>query len=235
MNRKSSLPGSTGRRPSTSTVLSVLVVVLFAAVVAVMVATSKPAEEPAAAPPLNPADAAATAARPDSHRLSAAPGSPVVLAEFLDFECEACGARYPVIEQLRERYAGRVEFVMRYFPLPGHFNAERAARAVEASARQGRLEAMYKMMFETQREWGEQREPLDDRFRGYAERIGLDMARFDADYNDPGTLARIMADMADGERLGVTGTPSFFLNGKETEARSLEEFRTALDSALAGK
>lgn len=85
--------------------------------------------------------------RPDSHRLSTAADGRVTLVEFLDFECEGCRAMFPVMERLREQYRDRVGFVVRYFPLPGHFNAERAARAVEAAAAQGRFEQMYRRMF----------------------------------------------------------------------------------------
>ena len=93
--------------------------------------------------------------RKDSHRLSTAADDRVTLVEFLDFECEACKAAYPFVEQLRDDYDGRVTFVARYFPMPGHANAENAAVAVEAAARQGRFEDMYHRMYETQTEWGE--------------------------------------------------------------------------------
>ncbi|GAA3511063.1 hypothetical protein GCM10022262_39050 [Georgenia daeguensis] len=92
--------------------------------------------------------------RESSHRLSTASDGRATLVEFLDFECEACGAAYPFVEQLREDYAGRVTFVARYFPLPGHANAENAALAVEAAAQQGQFEAMYQRMYETQPEPG---------------------------------------------------------------------------------
>ncbi|OLM21294.1 MULTISPECIES: thioredoxin domain-containing protein [unclassified Pseudonocardia] len=180
------------------------------------------------------AEAAAVATREDSLRLSTAPGSTVDLVEFLDFECEACRAAYPAVEQLRAEYGDRVDVVLRYFPVPSHANAERAARAAEAAARQGRHEAMYALMFETQTEWGEQQVPMDDRFRGYAERIGLDMGRYDADYTDPATAERVEADRRDGLALGVRGTPTFFVNGRILEPRSLDDLRAALDEALAG-
>lgn len=81
--------------------------------------------------------------RENSHRLNAAPDSKVTFVEFLDFECEGFRAVYPEIEKLRAEYGDRVNFVIRYFPLPAHVNAERAARAVEAAAQQGQLEAMW--------------------------------------------------------------------------------------------
>lgn len=81
--------------------------------------------------------------RDNSHRIGVPGDSEVTLVEFLDFECEACRAAFPIIEELRDKYRGQVTFVARYFPIQSHFNAERAARAVEAAAKQGEFEAMY--------------------------------------------------------------------------------------------
>lgn len=171
--------------------------------------------------------------RENSHRLNSVPDSDVYFVEFLDFECEGCRAVYPEIEQLRAEYGDRANFVLRHFPMSSHFNAERAARAVEAAAQQGHLEAMYRKMYDTQAKWGERQTPADDVFRGFAQQLGLDMSAFDATYNDPATLERIQLDVADGTALGVQGTPTFFLNGERIRPRSYEDLSTALDQALA--
>ena len=173
-----------------------------------------------------------TLVRDDSHILGEEGDSGVTFVEFLDFECEACGAAYPIVEDLRTEYAGRVTFVMRYFPLPGHVNAERAARAVESAARQGQLEAMYSRMYETQSEWGEGSEPLDDLFRSYAEDLGLDMAQYDADYASPEVAARVQRDVDDGTKLGLQGTPTFYIDGELFQPQTVEDFGSALDGAL---
>jgi protein-disulfide isomerase len=152
--------------------------------------------------------------------------------EFLDFECEACRAAYPAVEQLRETYGDTVTFVVRYFPIPSHVNAERAARAVEAAAQQGRFEAMYQKMYETQAQWGEQQAPMDNLFREFAAGLGLDMTAYDAAYDDPATLERIRADVADGQALGVQGTPTFFVDGVRVEATDISDLTNALDAAL---
>lgn len=170
--------------------------------------------------------------RDNSHRLNSAPGSEVTFVEFLDFECEGCRAVYPEIERLRGEYGDRVNFVIRYFPLPGHFNAQRAARAVEAAAQQGRLEAMYQKMYDTQAQWGEQQTPADAVFREFAQELGLDMAAFDGAYNNPATMARIQQDIDDGIALGVQGTPTFFLNDTRIRPRSYDDLTQALDDAL---
>jgi protein-disulfide isomerase len=170
--------------------------------------------------------------RESSHRLNDAPRAAVTVVEFLDFECEGCRAAYPVVERLRADYGDRVQFVVRYFPLPGHFNGERAARAVEAAARQGKLEAMYHEMYETQPQWGEKSTPADDVFRGFAAELGLDLAAFDTAYNDPATLERIRLDVEDGEALGVQGTPTFFVGGEQVVLRDPDDLRDAIEKAL---
>ncbi|MGW0175907.1 DsbA family protein [Rhodococcus sp. NPDC003322] len=211
--------------------ISLALLVAFVVAVAAILLVGRPgeeADESAADAGSNPA----AVVRADSHRLSSAPEGSPTFVEFLDFECEACRSVYPAIEDLRAEYGDRVAFVVRYFPLPGHFNAERAARAVEAAAQQGKFEQMYQRMYETQAEWGEQRVPKDDVFRAFAVDLGLDMAAYDAAYADPATAARIAADVADGEALGVQGTPSFFLDGQRFEPSTYQDLTDAFDAAL---
>ena len=153
--------------------------------------------------------------------------------EFLDFECEACGAFYPVIEQLREEYDGEINFAIRYFPLPGHFNAMNAAIAVEAAAQQGQLEPMYSKMFQTQEQWGEQQTSEEARFRSYAEELGLDMATYDTAVADPSTRARVEEDYNDARALGASSTPTFFLDGQQLELTQLTDLTDALDRAIS--
>ncbi|MET0914846.1 MAG: thioredoxin domain-containing protein [Jiangellaceae bacterium] len=219
-------------RNPTKAALAVAVLVLLAISGAFVVSQVQGGDEPAAAE-VSEAIADGAIVRDDSRILGEEGTSGVTFVEFLDFECEACGAAYPVVEDLREKYAGEVTFVIRYFPLPGHFNAGRAARAVESAARQGELEAMYNRMYETQEEWGEAREPKDDLFRGFAEEIGLDMDQYDADYASQDVEERISRDVADGESLGVSGTPTFYVDGELFQPQTVEDFTTVLDEALA--
>lgn len=178
------------------------------------------------------ADGEAQVVRENSHRLSSATDSNVTFVEFLDFECEGCRAAFPAVEQLRAQYGQQVTFVARYFPMPGHFNGERAARAVEAAAQQGQFEPMYQKMFETQDQWGEKQVPADDVFRGYATELGLDIAAWEEAYNAPATLDRINEDVADGTALGVQGTPTFFVNGKQLEIKTYADLGAAIQKAL---
>ncbi|MBL8774919.1 MAG: thioredoxin domain-containing protein [Acidimicrobiales bacterium] len=203
--------------------------VLAAGLVLVFVANTSGDRTPA--PASGSGEPAAQVVREDSQRLSVAEDGEVTFVEFLDYECEACGAAYPAIEALRETYDGRVTFVVRNFPL--HNNSEAAARAAEAAAEQGKFDEMYSMLFETQADWGEQSESKQELFFQYAEDLGLDMDQFAADYDDPAILERIEQDQADGQALGVEGTPSFFLNGEKMEISSFEDLTAQIDEALA--
>lgn len=173
--------------------------------------------------------------RRNTRRLGAPGQSGVTFTEFLDFECEACGAAFPAIEQLRREYAGRVTFAIRYFPLPSHKNSETAAIAVEAAARQGRLLAMYQRMYETQASWGEQTTSKAGTFRTLAKDLGLNMQAFDAAVKDPATRARVRADVAEGIALGVDATPTFFVDEKRIVPQSMADLRNTLDAAMRAR
>lgn len=203
-----------------------LVMVVLAIGVALIAANAGDGNDAATAT----SDASATpVVRPDSQRLSTG-DSDVTFVEFLDFECEACRAAHPAVEQLREEYGDRVTFVVRNFPL--HANSEAAARAAEGAAEQGKFEEMYDLLFETQPEWGEQQASQEEVFFGFAEDLDLDMEEFRAVYDDPATLEKIRRDKADGQALGVTGTPSFFLDGEKLEVQSFEELVERLEQAI---
>ena len=184
--------------------------------------------EPAA---VQPAVVDAQLVREDSHRLTAPATEKAQLVEFLDFECEACRAAEPVVAELKAEFGDRITFVNRYFPLPSHKNSGQAALAVEAAAQQGKYEQMAAKMFETQPQWGEKQDFQNALFRSFAEELGLDMEKYDAAMAAEETKERIRKDIADGKALGVTGTPTFFLNGEKLTLNSEEQFRQLLDDA----
>lgn len=180
------------------------------------------------------AAAAERVVRADSHRLSVAADGKVTIVEFLDFECPSCGAVYPAVEQLRAEYAGRINYVVRNYPLPMHANAMNAALAVEAAANQDAFEGMYQKLFESQSSWGNQQQDHAATFEGFARELGLDLPRYRADLADPATAARISTDQQDGTAAGVTGTPTFFLNGERLDGQSTYAgLKAAIDAALA--
>lgn len=173
--------------------------------------------------------------RESSHVLDDGGPEAVTVVEFLDFECEACGAFYPIVEDLRGQYAGEITYVVRYFPLPGHFNSKNAAIAAEAAAGQDRFEDMYHRLFETQAEWGEAQESRADLFRSFAEELGLDMAAYDAAVADPATAERVELDFNEGRALGVGSTPTFFVDGELQELQEWGDLEAAIQAAVNGE
>ena len=187
------------------------------------------ATRPAPAPA--PAASDAQLVREDSHRVTTPAVEKAQLVEFLDFECESCRAAEPLVQELKAEYGDWITFIHRYFPLPGHRNSGTAALAVEAAAQQGKYEQMHSKLFETQPQWGEKQDSQAELFRTYAQELGLDLAAYDTAVADEATKDRIRQDVADGKALGVTGTPTFFLNGEKLVLNSEEQFRQLLESA----
>jgi protein-disulfide isomerase len=219
--------------PSTNVKISILLSgVMVLAVIAFIIVTIVQTPSPTAAPGVDATTSSESVLRPDTRILDDAGEGAVTLVEFLDFECEACGAFYPVVEELREEFAGEVTFAFRYFPLPGHVNSTTAALAVEAAAQQGKLEEMFARMYETQTEWGESQESKADLFRQYADELGLDLAEYDAAVAAPETLERVKADFEDGVSLGVQSTPTFFLNDRPVQLTSFDDLRAAIEAEL---
>lgn len=181
-----------------------------------------------------PDPAPASLIRSDTHVLDDGGVDAVTVVEFLDFECEACGAYYPVVEELREKYAERITYAVRYFPLPGHFNSTHAAVAAEAAAQQGRFEDMYHRLFETQTEWGEAQESRASLFRDYAAQLGLDMTAYDTAVADPATEERVRSDFEEGRALGVGSTPTFFVDGEPLVIERWNDLEAAIEAALRG-
>jgi len=158
--------------------------------------------------------------------------APVTVVEFMDPECESCRAMAPIVEQIRDEYAGRIRFVVRYFPL--HYNSALAAQAIEAAGRQGKYWEMYAYMFAQQPQWGEQRTSQRAAFLEYARELGLDTSRFEADIDDPILAAKVERDREDGLANAVDGTPTFFVNGQMVGyMMTFEQFKSRIDTALA--
>lgn len=210
--------------------LKISLALVISALVAVVAIANLGGDDSSTAAPA-PGGAEERLVPPDSQRLSTADDGKVTFVEFLDFECEACAAAYPAIEELRKDYDGQVTFVVRNFPL--HKNSEAAASAAEAAAAQGKFQEMYDLLFQNQLQWAEQDSSQEDVFFGYAEQLGLDMNEFRTVYDDPATLEKIRRDKADGIELGVQGTPTFFLNGDKVEVSSFAELVEMIDAALA--
>ena len=155
--------------------------------------------------------------------------APVTLVEYGDFECPYCGAAYPIIKQVQALMGERLRFVFRHFPITtSHPHAEHAAEASEAAASQGRFWPMHDLLFENQKN-------LEDRhLHAYAERLGLDVERFDAELAGHVHAARVREDFMSGVRSGVNGTPTFYINGvRHDDSYEIETLLAALERAAA--
>ncbi|UUZ44627.1 thioredoxin domain-containing protein [Janibacter limosus] len=211
---------------SKSLKLSMAMIVAVPVALVAAVTFSRAGEE--AAPTGSGSGASAPLVRDDSPRLTS--GKKAVFVEYLDFECEACGAAHPVMTDLREKYGNDVTFVVRYLPL--HGNSMNAALAAEAAREQDKFEEMHDKLFETQAEWSHSESSKEKTFEGYAQELGLDMKQYRASLKDPAAAKRIEQSTKDAQTLGVTGTPTFFLDGKKIEPTTIADFETTLDAAI---
>lgn len=158
----------------------------------------------------------------------------VTVVEYLDLECPACRAAYPGVARLKTEYGERVTFDVRHFPIPSHRNAELAAVAVEAAGTQGKRDEMFRVLYDAQQEWAGQQTSQRAAFAGFAQQLGLDGAAFEKALDDPALRERVLAQRSEGSKAGVTGTPTFFINGtKFTGAPTYDALKSAIEKALS--
>jgi protein-disulfide isomerase len=174
-------------------------------------------QSPAA--PSGPALAGVPGAEPP-HVLGSA-NAPARLEEFGDFECPPCGIFHPILKQMQAEFGDKLQVTFREFPLvPTHQHALAAASAAEAAGVQGKFWEMHDLLYEHQNDW---KKEFDVRpiFEGYAKQIGLDIIRYKQDLEGDFVAQRIFADGKRGHSLGVKGTPTVFLNGREVPFENL--------------
>src|SRR6185295_10830469 len=150
------------------------------------------------------------------------------IAECSDFQCPFCGQATGVVEQVLKAYPKDVNFAYKQFPLPAtmHPDAMSAAKAAVAAGKQGKFWEMHDLLFQNQRELG------SDKLRDYAKKIGLDAEKWEKDYHSADVQAQVDKEMAECQAAGVTGTPTFFVNGKRVLNRSFEGFKDMIDASL---
>ena len=160
--------------------------------------------------------------------------APVTIIEYGDFQCPACGAYFSLVERLTKEASSTIRLVFRHFPLPQHANAMITSEASEAAALQGKFWEMYRMVYANQSEWSD----VPDAhavLNGYAVKIGLDMVKFKADIDSASVKAAVLSDQAEGEKIGIDSTPTFFVNGKAiTNPQSYEAFKSLIEAAASG-
>ena len=151
--------------------------------------------------------------------------APVTIVEFTDFQCPACAAMHPVLEEVLKSYGNKVRVVVRDFPLNQHEWARKAAEAANAANAQGKFFEYAAVLFKNQK-------ALDiPSLKKYASELGLDRARFDAALDRGVYAAEVRKDVEDGEMYGVGSTPTIFINGVQLRVLSAEGMRAAIDRA----
>jgi protein-disulfide isomerase len=154
----------------------------------------------------------------------------VSIVEFSDFQCPFCAQSAGLAKQVLEAFPKDVNLVYKQFPLTSiHPQAMGAAKASLAAGKQGKFWEMHDIMFANMREL------QPDKLKEYAGKIGLDVAKFEKDFNSPEIQAQVEREMKEASAAEVTGTPTFFIAGKRVMNRSFEGMKAMIEEALKGK
>lgn len=150
----------------------------------------------------------------------------VTIVEWSDFQCPFCSQAKDLVHQILEAYPNDVRFVFKNYPLPFHQQAMPAAKAAIAAGKQGKFFEMHDKLFENIRSLA------PDKYEVWAKEIGLDVDKFKKDMESPETAAQVTAEMKEAGDVGVRGTPSFFINGKQPAGRSFELYKSIIDEEI---
>ncbi len=156
---------------------------------------------------------------------------PITVVEYSEFQCPFCEKVQPASKRILKEYQGKIRWIVRDFPLSFHNRARPAAIAARCAKDQGKYWDMYDELFKNQKALG------DADFKKYAQDIKLDVKKYDECVAKPNKIVEVIeSNQKSGEKLGVTGTPAFFINGRRLSgALPYEEFKKVIDSELAGK
>lgn len=158
--------------------------------------------------------------------------APAVLIEYGDMQCPACKLYEPILSSLGEQFGTKLAVVFRHFPLTTvHQNALAASEAIEAADKQGSFWAMHDLLYDKQSEWSTLANPTD-KFSEYAKSLGLKTDQFTTDLKSSAVKDRVNSDKQAGQTIGLSSTPTFFLNGKElTNIASYQDFQNRVTKA----
>lgn len=153
----------------------------------------------------------------------------VKIVEFVDFQCPFCAKFHPRLMKAIEPYKDKVQYLIKHYPLPSHPFAPGAAKACFAAAEQGKYWEMVEALFIHHAELNE------DKFYELAKQIGLDVKKFKKDFKEKDTLwnSYIAEDKAEFQRVGMTGTPTYFINGKRIEERDVDALKAVIEKELS--
>lgn len=154
------------------------------------------------------------------------PSAPITIMVFSDFACPSCAALHPILEKLMSEYEGKLRLIARDFPLDKHPAAFRAAEAAEAARAQGKYWEYATLLFANQTQIEE------PSLRQYASNLGLDLKLFDAALASHQYASQVERDKREGILLGLSGTPSLFLNGEKINIKSYDELKVAIQKVI---
>lgn len=141
----------------------------------------------------------------------------VQIVEYGDFQCPACGGFYPLLKQIEAKYGDKIGVTFKNFPLDTiHPNARAAHRAAHAAGLQGKFFEMHDLLYENQNSWNRTTNAKSV-FDSYANQLGLEIAKYDADFADVKTNEAINADIKEGQDKKINSTPTFFINGVQVD------------------
>ncbi len=162
----------------------------------------------------------------------------VTLIEFADFECPACFQFFPILKQVESTYGDQIDVVFRDFPLTSlHPNTFAAHRAAEAASNQNKFWEMHDLLYQRQQSWsransGKTTPEAAKTFEQFAVELKLDMPKYLEDVASQETFDIINTQINSGNQLGVTGTPTIYINGEEVHIRTLSDLTSKIDSLL---
>ena len=192
---------------------------------------------PAAAKPSPvtiPANAPAGATPPEQ---MGSPNAAVTLEEFADFQCGACAGAHPTMNEIKSLYGSRIRFIFRNFPLeiPAHDKSYEAALAATAAGMQNpnKFWELQNMLFTNQKAWTNDK-TYKQIWKGYAEKIGLDVAKWESDMGGFPAKNRVEADIARGKAISLSSTPTLFINGVSVAFADMkvDALKTLIDAEL---
>jgi protein-disulfide isomerase len=165
----------------------------------------------------------------DGAAIRGAADAPVTIVEFSDFHCPFCKRVQPTLAQLLERYPGKVRLAYRDYPIDGlHPQARKAAEAARCARDQGKFWEYHDLLF------AGPPSATPEALERYAGQAGLDVAAFGACLSGGVHRAAVQRDVDEAGRLGISGTPGFFINGRPlTGAQPLEAFVRVIEEELA--
>jgi len=152
----------------------------------------------------------------------------VVITEFSDFECPACSQMPPILHSIANEFGNKIKIVYRNFPLPMHSHSREAAEAARCAYDQNKFWEMHDEIFANQNSLSK------DKLKELAVKIGLDTTAFQKCFDGRQHAAKIEADFKEAVKLGITSTPTFFVNGQKfSGVTTYEVFKNIIEGELA--